>query len=285
MWTEDMDKELLDLLTQYSYAPELLDLAMEQNFPHFTRAEVYQRIFYLLGKVQLLPSEIPVEWNAFLTYHQQLMRQLGRPVSIQVAFLDYFYERKNYYHDPMVIERSIYNYTKNQTFIDSLTGLYNYRFLRDFLQKETQRANRHGEMFSVILIDIDDFKSINDKFGHLAGDMVLQHTAKMMLDVLRQEDVAIRYGGDEFMIVLPETDLEGAKRCADRVLALMKESSLFIHDTPLHVSYSMGLATFGYHSKEALLLLELADRALYEAKKAGKGCWRTTEEAYLTSSS
>jgi diguanylate cyclase (GGDEF)-like protein len=285
MWTEEMDKELLDLLTQYSYAPELLDLAVEQNFPRLTRAEIYQRIFYLLGKVQLLPSEIPLEWTSFLSYHQELMRKLGRPVSIQVAFLDYFYERKSYYHDPMVIERSIYNYTRNQTFVDSLTGLYNYRFLRDFLQKESRRANRHGEMFSVILIDIDDFKSINDKFGHLAGDMVLQHTAKMMLEVLRQEDIAVRYGGDEFMIILPETDLEGAKRCADRVLALMKESTLYVHDTPLHVSYSMGLATFGYHSKESLLLLELADRALYEAKKAGKGCWRTTEQVYLTSSS
>jgi len=285
MWTEEMDQELLDMLAMYNYAPELLDLAIEQNFPHLTRMDVYQRIFYLLGRVQLLPSEVAQEWEIFLCYHQDLMRQLGRPVSIQVAFLDYFFERKAYYHDPMVIERTVYNYTRAQTFIDALTGLYNYRFLRDFLQKESRRAQRHGEMFSVILIDIDDFKSINDKFGHPVGDMVLQHTAKMLLEVLREEDLAIRYGGDEFMIILPETNLEGAKHCADRLLGVMKQASLRVHDTPLHVSYSMGLATFGYHSKEALLLLELADRALYEAKKAGKGCWRTTEEAYLPSSS
>ncbi len=285
MWTEEMERELLDLLSQYNYAPELLDLAIEQAFPSLTRGEVYQRIFFLLGKVQLLPAEVSSEWQAFLEYHQELMRILGRPVSIQVAFLDFFYERRNYYHDPIVLERSVYNYTKNQTFIDSLTGLYNYRFLRDFLHKESKRASRHNEMFSVILIDIDDFKSINDRFGHMAGDIALQHTAKMMLDVLRQEDIAIRYGGDEFMIILPETDLEGAKRCADRLLTLMKETSISIHDTPLHISYSMGLATFGYHSKEALLLLELADRALYAAKKAGKGCWRASEINYLPSSS
>ncbi|URA10835.1 GGDEF domain-containing protein [Thermospira aquatica] len=284
MWTEEMDRELLDLLSQYNYAPELLDLAIEQTFPSLSRQDVYQRIFFLLGRVQLLPAEVSAEWQAFLDYHQELMRLLGRPVSIQVAFLDFFYERKNYYHDPIVLERSVYNYTKAQTFVDSLTGLYNYRFLRDFLHKESKRASRHNEMFSVILIDIDDFKNINDRFGHIAGDIVLQHTAKMMLDVLRQEDIAIRYGGDEFMIILPETNLEGAKRCADRLLALMKETSISFHDTPLHISYSMGLATFGYHSKEALLLLELADRALYAAKKAGKGCWRTTEVNYLSSS-
>lgn len=285
MWTEEQDKELLDLLIQYNYAPELLDLAIKQTFPTLPKTEVYQRIFFLLGRVQLLSSEIQPEWDAFLSYHQELMRKLGRPVSIHVAFLDYFYERKNYYHDPMVIERSIYNYTKNQTFIDSLTGLYNYRFLREFLQKESRRANRHQEMFSVILIDIDDFKAINDKHGHLVGDMVLQHTAKIILDALRQEDIAVRYGGDEFMIILPETNLEGAKRCADRLLTLMRESSFFVHETSIHVNYSMGLATFGYHSKETLLLLELADRALYEAKKAGKGCWKVSEEVYLTSSS
>jgi diguanylate cyclase (GGDEF)-like protein len=281
MWREEMDRELLDLINQYNYAPELLDVAIEQIFPCLSRTDIYQRIFLLLGKAQLLPSEVNGEWENLLDYHQQLMKTLERPVSLQVAFLDYFYERKNYYHDPMVLERSVYLYTRNQSFLDSLTGLYNYRFLRDFIQKESKRASRHGEMFSVILIDIDDFKSINDRYGHPVGDMVLQHTAKLILDTLRQEDIPIRYGGDEFMIILPETDLEGAKRCADRLLSIMKETTIVVHETPLHISYSMGLATFGYHSQEALLLLELADRALYEAKKAGKGCWRVSSSDNL----
>ena len=149
---------------------------------------------------------------------------------------------------------------------DELTGAYNRRYLMEALAREQSRAERLGAPFAVCLIDIDHFKSINDRFGHAAGDDVLKDFARLVPQELRAVDVHGRFGGEEFLIVLPGTDAAGAQACAERVRA-RTEATAFA-GVP-RVTITAGVAT--YAGKEPVsTLLARADKALYEGKNAGR---------------
>ncbi len=168
-----------------------------------------------------------------------------------------------------------------QASYDALTGLFNRRYLMDAMTREEARAKRRGGRFSVIICDIDHFKSINDRFGHLVGDQVLQVCAQTITLQLRQEDsighahqgnaddVLARYGGEEFVVLLPDTDDEGATLCAERLRAALAALNWSHMANDIHVTASFGLATFrpGDGCKD---VLARADSALYEAKHAGR---------------
>ncbi|MBX3705636.1 MAG: diguanylate cyclase [Pseudomonadales bacterium] len=154
---------------------------------------------------------------------------------------------------------------------DPLTGLSNRRYFMQRLHEEIERARRHGHPLSVALLDLDHFKIINDTFGHDAGDQVLRAVARTIFGVKRSSDVAARFGGEEFALLLPETDPAGAARVAERLREAIE--SLLVPrpaGAPLSVTTSIGVATL--HSPEAGLdnLLIRADRALYDAKRAGR---------------
>ena len=173
---------------------------------------------------------------------------------------------------------------------DSLTGLYNYRYFRTRLEQEITRAKRYGRPLSLILIDIDDFKFINDNFGHLKGDEVLIAIARLILDNIRKVDsvsimkeveldIAVRYGGEEFMIILPETPLEGAISAGERLRKLIKKEvneriPLIYNGRRFMITGSVGVASLkeGDTSND---LIKRVDSAMYEAKKKGKDqvCW------------
>lgn len=149
---------------------------------------------------------------------------------------------------------------------DELTGVYNRRFLMEALEREQSRADRLGTPFSVCVIDIDHFKSINDGFGHAAGDAVLRHFAKLVPLELRAVDVYGRFGGEEFLVLLPGTDSAGAQACAERVRARTEAAEL--PDAP-RVTVTIGVAT--YAKKEPVsALLARADKALYQGKSGGR---------------
>lgn len=149
---------------------------------------------------------------------------------------------------------------------DELTGVYNRRYLMEALAREQSRAERLGAPFAVCLIDLDHFKSINDGFGHAAGDSVLKDFARLVPPELRAVDVHGRFGGEEFLIVLPGTDAAGAQACAERVRA-RTEAAAF-PGVP-RVTVTVGVAT--YAGKEPVsALLARADKALYEGKSAGR---------------
>ena len=149
---------------------------------------------------------------------------------------------------------------------DELTGVYNRRFLMEALTREQSRADRLGTPFAVCLIDIDHFKSINDGFGHAAGDSVLKEFAHLVPSELRAVDVYGRFGGEEFLLILPATDRGGAQSCAERVRA--KTESAAFPGAP-RVTITVGVTT--YAGKEPIsALLARADKALYEGKNAGR---------------
>lgn len=155
---------------------------------------------------------------------------------------------------------------------DRLTDLYNHGYLLQRLEEELGRAARFGHRLSVIMMDIDDFKQFNDTYGHPRGDQVLKAVSGIIRQNLREIDVAARYGGEEFVIVLPETDADGALRVAERIRKTMEAYEIEVDHagTRDRRTVSLGVATYPMHGQTVARLVDAADRAMYEAKRQGK---------------
>ncbi|NOY72729.1 MAG: EAL domain-containing protein [Gammaproteobacteria bacterium] len=153
---------------------------------------------------------------------------------------------------------------------DSLTGLPNRTLLTDRLKQTVLLAQRSGEQFSLLLMDLDHFKEINDTLGHHYGDVVLQQVAVRMRETLRESDTIARLGGDEFAVLLPSSDIEHAEKVAKKMLFSL-ENAFLIDDQLLHVGGSIGAALYPEHAKDEMTLLRMADVAMYVAKRAAQG--------------
>ncbi len=163
---------------------------------------------------------------------------------------------------------------------DSLTGLLNKATITRTLKEETAKSSRYRRQLSVILMDLDDFKSLNDSFGHLTGDRVLQRVATVLRRNLRQQDRAGRFGGEEFLLVLPETGLKGAASLSERIRMDIEKSVASDLDLPRSVTISAGVSTYPLDGRDSENLLERTDSALYRAKALGKNrteLWKETQ--------
>jgi diguanylate cyclase (GGDEF)-like protein len=161
---------------------------------------------------------------------------------------------------------------------DGLTGLYNRRHLLHRLLQETTRAQRYGQDLSCLFVDADHFKQVNDTYGHAAGDRVLVALARCLRDRLRASDLATRYGGEEFAVLLPETDLSNARRLAEQIREAIAAIEVVLEDgQAIRVTVSIGVAELdpsGPHPQAGDALLQAADDAVYAAKAAGRNCVR-----------
>ena len=166
----------------------------------------------------------------------------------------------------------LFEQTKRLSTTDPLTGLYNSRYLDKVLARETALAERYGGSFSLVMLDIDDFKRCNDLYGHLAGDCVLQELARLLESHVRQVDVVIRYGGEEFIILLPHTDRKGAFEIGERIRRAVRAHSFADakEGSDIRLTISLGIATYPQDASGASELIVRADEALYAAKRAGK---------------
>jgi diguanylate cyclase (GGDEF)-like protein len=165
------------------------------------------------------------------------------------------------------------NYARLQeiTILDEWTGLYNARFLQNYLPDEVARAKRYKHEFSLIFFDLDNFKDINDTHGHSTGSSVLREVGTFLKGLTREPDRAIRYGGDEFVMALPHTGKEGAAGLAQRLCeALPKYTFESLADKNMTVTASFGVATFPENADDHKTLLEAADQAMYMAKARRK---------------
>ena len=157
---------------------------------------------------------------------------------------------------------------------DPLTGLYNRRYLDDALERELQRAQRQGYPVSVLVIDIDHFKQLNDVHGHQAGDAVLTALASELHQSVRADDLACRWGGEEFVLVLPTMSIEAAAERAEVLRGAIEAKTVRYRETDLVATISVGAAVFPAHARGARDLLGAADNALYRAKSDGRNCVR-----------
>jgi two-component system cell cycle response regulator len=157
------------------------------------------------------------------------------------------------------------------TIIDALTQIYNQRYLLEFLEREVLRTSRHGRPLSLLIFDIDRFKSINDEMGHLVGDYTLRELAAVVRKMVRREDLFSRYGGEEFVVVLVETNRKQALEAAERVRVLVEKHTFRFEQQSFNLTISLGVAecpTDG--SATSLELIKKADENLYDAKRTGR---------------
>ena len=156
---------------------------------------------------------------------------------------------------------------RNQALRDPLTGLYNRRYMEDCLQRFVRLADRENREVSVVMVDLDHFKALNDKHGHAFGDSVLRDTAMTIVGALRETDIVCRYGGEELVVILPDCNLD---RAADKAELLRVRIAALGETHAAEISASFGVASVPYTSSGVMDLLAAADSALYRAKQAGR---------------
>lgn len=167
-----------------------------------------------------------------------------------------------------------------QSIRDPLTGLYNRRYMNDVMRRELSRARRSRDSLAVAIIDIDFFKHFNDSFGHDAGDYVLQHVAKLLETCVRQSDVVCRFGGEEFVLLMPEISCELAEQRAGELLVAVRRLDLTHGNRTLGpITVSLGMALYPLHGESSEVLLAAADSALYQAKESGRNRYIIVDSA------
>jgi diguanylate cyclase (GGDEF)-like protein len=168
----------------------------------------------------------------------------------------------------------MFDNTERLTVTDDLTRLYNYRYLLQYLNAEVKRCLRYKKKVSLLFIDVDGFKRINDTFGHLVGSRALAELGQVLRGTVRETDVIGRYGGDEFVIVLPETPLNGALVIAERIRKKIEDYEFIAQDQQVHLTVSLGVANLPKHTLTAEGLIKKADAAMYRAKELSKNTIR-----------
>lgn len=164
----------------------------------------------------------------------------------------------------------LYKTAEELAMYDFLTAVFSRRHLLERLEDEFGRSSQYNLRFSVIMVDIDHFKKCNDTYGHLVGDVVLKEVAEVLKENIRSIDFVGRYGGEEFLVVLPETDRDNALGVGQRILGAMRNKEIHAYDERLEVRVSMGLASYPENGKNTLEIIDASDRALYRAKRKGR---------------
>ncbi len=197
----------------------------------------------------------------------------------------YDYISKPYNLDEMkiIIERAIERqnllrdskekeYYRELSILDGLTQVYNHRYFHELLVREINRSARYPQAFSLMMLDLDNFKGFNDSYGHLSGDCALREVAQSIINSLRRVDLVCRYGGEEFVVIMPQTNKDGGKITCERVRVAIEAASIKDDkgDEIGKITASIGLATFPENGQTKESLIKSADVALYEAKKQGK---------------
>ena len=167
-------------------------------------------------------------------------------------------------------KNNLYEKVQEMAITDGLTGIYVRRHFLERLNEEVARSKRHALKLTMLMIDLDHFKRCNDTFGHLVGDIVLKEIAKIMKEYVRQVDIIGRYGGEEFVIALPDTDKGSAINVADRIRSSVEKHKFRAYDETISMTISIGVATFPENGQDVATLIDRADQALYKAKEEGR---------------
>ena len=231
---------------------------------------VYDTLLNVLTHLDFSPEDAKINWERILEHKTRLEEKLGQSISLMTAVCFYFSDVERDISTPAIIELKILEETKKQSHSDGLTGLFNRRYFDDAMQREINRAKRYESTFSVFFIDLDHFKKLNDTYGHQAGDLTLKVVANILQEMKRTEDTACRYGGEELVLILPETEKINALVIAERIRKKVEEQEMQFEGTTFGVTLSGGISSFPSDGKTVLELVNAADVALYQAKEGGR---------------
>ena len=255
-------------------------LEMERKFNYFTleigeilasskKELFYSNLLELFINLNFSEEEAKNHWENIINNINFMKNHLNREVGLRVAIVDYFINHTEMMKEPIVVELRVFKENEKLALVDSLTGLFNKRYYDITVRKEYKKALRFNQIFSLVLLDLDDFKKVNDTRGHLFGDEVLANFGKFLSLSSREEDIICRYGGEEFIAILPETTGDGALMYAERIREMLKGDDFFKKHK---ITFSGGISTFPYNGKDLEELFKSVDKSLYAAKYAGKDC-------------
>ena len=263
-----------------SYLELLADTLESLDLP--ARGQFLQRYIRAITHLDLRETQCIQLWDEMLSRRRELSENLGRPVALKTALMDVL-ASAGLFRVPIVIEYDELKTLQLNAVTDPLTGLYNRRLFSETFEKELNRGRRYGSPLGLVVLDLHRFKEVNDKHGHPRGDEVLRAAAATLKKALRTSDSAFRIGGDEFALLLPQTDAEQALALSRRVETVFAE---MLQPLQLTVGVSMdhGVATFPQDGEQAEQLIRVADERLYRLKhanhgKSGNGGSRTPSES------
>jgi diguanylate cyclase (GGDEF)-like protein len=232
------------------------------------RGEVFfSDLLYAVTHQYFAPKIAEALWNKVLVHKHMMSEKLGRNVRIAVATLDYLSNMTGDFPSPTLISEAYVSEIANHSMRDGMTGLYNHSTCYELLELEFRGHLRYGAGVSVILLDIDDFKLVNDRYGHQEGDRILIELARTLEEQVRDSDICCRLGGEEFVAILPFTS-RPAEAC--EIAERIRKGAAAITCGGKRITISAGVAVCDHATQSPRDLLEDADRALYRAKRAGK---------------
>lgn len=222
----------------------------------------YIHAVFSLSHMRFDETEAKKRWDQIIAHRNDLNSILKRDVGLKVAALDFFENIAIKDFNMSVVETERVKDIAEIATMDALTGLYVRSVYEEMLFKEFERFMRNKRPLSFIMIDIDDFKKINDTYGHQQGDEVLKQIGKIILQTVRKSDIACRFGGEELSVIMPQTDILTATKVAERIRKRIESS--------MQVTVSIGISEAEKSMKNEHEIVERADQALYTAKKNGK---------------
>lgn len=243
--------------------PELLKQYLESSI-----SNTFSELMFRLTHERYSEEKAAALWHGIVDHRANLRKLLGRDVGVLVAALDYLTNISGDISSPKIIDDLKLEEAADMATRDFLTGLYLRSVLNFSLERMVSGHRRYAKTLSVLLLDIDDFKRVNDHYGHQTGDDVLHRIGKIVLNSIRKSDFPVRYGGDEFLILFPETAIDQAVDMAER---LREKVRLHFAQSVPAITISIGVSCI--HAPEITMASDLvwqADMALYEAKRTGK---------------
>lgn len=210
-----------DQLTKNPWSiPNLIDNPDQGDY-----IQVLSHLVYLLTNISMEAMNAKSLLEETFKTRIKMGECLGRPVDFRVTLLDLILQKQEFIRNPKVIEIKLYLEQERKAVLDYLTGLYNRRYYDEAIDREINQAKRYSRSFSILLIDIDDFKNVNDSFGHAMGDEVLINLSTVIRTNARKEDTICRTGGEEFTIILPDTGSEGAWKMGEKIRKAFNEET------------------------------------------------------------
>ena len=261
-----------------SYLELLADTLEQMDIP--ARSQFLQRYFQTTTHLDLRESQCLQLWEEMLTRRKEMAEQVGRPISLKTVLMDVL-SSAGLVRVPVLLEYEEFKKLQLSAVTDPLTGLYNRRLFSESFEKELNRARRYGLPLSIVLLDLHRFKEVNDKYGHPRGDEVLRAAATTLQKALRTSDSAFRIGGDEFALLLPQTDAVQAMALSRRVETVFAET-LRPFQLAISVTMDHGVGTYPQDGEQADQLVRAADERLYRLKHANHSKSRSTSEPTAT---